>query len=72
MLSEIQSKSIKKCKKFAKKNNFCKWVATGLIVIMIVLGNILRHDRKHFIHILQLTTVGLVFLVNASFAPMTF
>ena len=72
MLSEIQSNSIKKCKKFAKKNKFCKWVATGLIVIMIVLGNILRHDRKHLIHILQLVTVCLVFLVNASFAPMTF
>lgn len=72
MLSEIQSNSIKKCKKFAKKNKLCKWVATGLIVIMIVLGNILRHDRKHLIHILQLATVCLVFLVNASFAPMTF
>ena len=72
MLSEIQRKSIKKCKKFAKKNKFCKWVATGLIVIMIVLGNILRQNRKHCIHILQLSTVCLVFLVNASFAPMTF
>lgn len=72
MISEIQSKSIKKCKKFAKKNKFCKWIATGLIVIMIVLGNILRHDRKYIIHILQLAMVCLVFLVNASFAPMTF
>ncbi len=72
MLSEIQSKSIKKCKKIAKKNKFCKYIVTGLIVIIVIVGNIIRHDRKNIISIFRLCMVCLIFLVNASFAPMTF
>ncbi len=72
MLSEIQSKSIKKCKKIPKKNKFCKYIVTGLIVIIVIVGNIILHDRKNIISIFRLCMVCLIFLVNASFAPMTF
>ena len=72
MLSEIQNRQIKAYKKMAKKNKCCKYIATGMIVVTIFVGNLLRHNKKVIIKTVQLACFCLLFFVNASFAPPTF
>ncbi len=72
MLSEIQTRQIKTYKKLAKKNKCCKYIATALIVVTIFTGDLLRHNKKLIIRTAQVTTVALLFLFNASFAPPAF
>lgn len=69
MLSDVQSKHIKKYKNLAKKNKFCFYLAMGLIVVNIVWGVIYRRQRRTFVVCGQLCLVVGLFLLNTSFTP---
>ena len=72
MLSEVQSRKIVKFRKLAKKNTFCKYLATVLIIVNVVISKFFSFHRRRLIVMGQLCLVMLVFLSNTSFAPPTF
>lgn len=72
MLSEIQTKHVRKLRKLAKKNKFCKYLATVMIVINILVCDLLRHNKWRIIRMTEITAVVFFFLFNASFAPPAF
>ena len=72
MMSEVQSRKIKKYKKFAKKNIICRYIAAILIVINILFSDLKRHHKGMLITMGQLACLCIVFICNTSFAPANF
>ncbi|MDD6202236.1 MAG: M15 family metallopeptidase [Lachnospiraceae bacterium] len=72
MISEVQSKHIKRYQKFAKKNIVCKYIATVMIVISVFARTLFRFQKRNLVVGMQLIVIGLVFFMNASFAPPSF
>ena len=72
MLSDVQSRKIAKYRKLAKKNVFCKYLATVMIIVNVIVSKFFSFHRRRLIVMGQLCLVTLVFLSNTSFAPPTF
>ena len=72
MLSDAQSRKIAKYRKLAKKNVFCKYLATIMIIINVIVVKFFSFHRRRIMVLGQLCLVGVVFLANTSFAPPTF
>lgn len=72
MLSDGQSRKIAKFRKLAKKNTFCRYFATVLIVVNVIVSKFFSFHKRRLIVMGQLCLVMLVFLSNTSFAPPTF
>ncbi len=72
MLSDVQSRKIAKYRKLAKKNVFCKYLATVMIIVNVIVLKFFSFHRRRLIVMGQLCLVTLVFLSNTSFAPPTF
>ncbi len=72
MLSEIQSRQVKKFKKFARKNKLCKCIATVIIIILILVGDFIRSHKRRMIKLVQLAVICAAFLCNTSFVPPLF
>ncbi len=72
MLSDVQSQKIVKYRKLAKKNLFCRYLATLLLVISIVCSKFITFHRKRIIACIQLCLLFCIFFLNTSFAPPTF
>lgn len=69
MLSEIQSRKIRKYKKFAKKNIVFRYIAAILILCNILTGDIKRHHGDLLRIAGTFAMLVLVFFCNTSFAP---
>lgn len=72
MLSDVQSRKIAKYRKLAKKNVFCKNLATVMIVVNVIVSKFFSFHKHRLVVMGQLCLVMLVFLSNTSFAPQTF
>lgn len=72
MLSDVQSRKIARYRKLAKKNVFCKYLATVLIIVNVVVSKFFSFHKHRLVVMGQLCLVMLVFLSNTSFAPPTF
>ena len=72
MLSDRQSRKIAKYRKLAKKNVFCKYLATVLIILNVVVAKFFSFHKRRLVVMGQLCLVMIVFLLNTSFAPPTF
>ncbi len=72
MLSDVQSRKIAKYRKLAKKNVFCKYLATVMIIVNVIVSKFFSFHKRRLIVMGQLCLVMLVFLSNTSFAPPTF
>ena len=72
MLSDRQSRKIAKYRKLAKKNVFCKYLATVLIIMNVIVAKFFSFHKRRLVVLGQLCLVMLVFLSNTSFAPPTF
>ena len=72
MLSDRQSRKIAKYRKLAKKNVFCKYFATVLIIVNVIVAKFFSFHKRRLVVLGQLCLVMLVFLSNTSFAPPTF
>lgn len=69
MLSDGQSRKIAKYRKLAKKNVFCRYLATVMIIANVIMTKFFSFHRRRLIVMGQLCAVMLVFLINTSFAP---
>lgn len=72
MLSDVQSRKIAKYRKLAKKNVFCKYLATIMIIMNVIVVKFFSFHKRRIMVLGQLCLVVLVFLANTSFAPPTF
>lgn len=72
MLSDVQSRKIAKYRKLAKKNVFCKYLATIMIIMNVIVVKFFSFHKRRIMVLGQLCLVTLVFLANTSFAPPTF
>ena len=72
MLSDVQNQKIVKYRKLAKKNLFCRYLATLLLVINIVCTKFFNFNKRRILVCTQLCLLWVVFLFNTSFAPPTF
>lgn len=69
MLSDVQSWKIAKYRKLAKKNVFCRYLATAMLIGNVIFSKFVSFHRRRLIAMGQLCAVALVFLINTSFAP---
>lgn len=69
MLSDVQSRKIAKYRKLAKKNVFCRYLATAMLIGNVIFSKFVSFHRRRLIAMGQLCAVALVFLINTSFAP---
>lgn len=69
MLSDVQSRKIAKYRKLAKKNVFCRYLATVMLIGNVILSKFFSFHRRRLVVMGQLCAVALVFLINTSFAP---
>lgn len=69
MLSEGQSRHVRKYRKLAKKNLFCRYLATILIVFEVIIAKIIKVNRGRIIAVFELCFVTAFFMFNSSFAP---
>lgn len=69
MLSEGQSRHVKKYRKLAKKNLFCRYLATILIIIEVIFAKIIKVNRWRIITVCELCFISAFFIFNSSFAP---
>ena len=72
MLSDVQSRKIAKYRKLAKKNVFCKYLATILIIMNVIVVKFFSFHKRRIMVLCQLCLVTGVFLINTSFAPPSF
>ena len=72
MLSDVQSRKIAKYRKLAKKNVFCKYLATILIIMNVIVVKFFSFHKRRIMVLCQLCLVTGIFLINTSFAPPAF
>lgn len=72
MLSDVQSRKIAKYRKLAKKNVFCKYLATVMIIVNVIVVKFFSFHKRRIMVLCQLCLVTGIFLINTSFAPPTF
>ena len=68
-MDSLRKKWIDKYRRLAKKNKFCRYLATLLIVCHIILYDILKHQKKYYIKLAQVAGVFMLFCLNTSFTP---
>lgn len=72
MLSDVQSRKIAKYRKLAKKNVLCRYLATVMIIVNVIVTKFFSFHKRRIMVLGQLCLIMLVFLANTSFAPPTF
>lgn len=72
MLSDVQSRKIAKYRKLAKKNRICRYLATFLIIMNVIVVKFFSFHKRSFMVLGELCFVTLFFFINTSFAPPTF
>ena len=72
MLSDVQSRKIAKYRKLARKNVFCKYLATILIIMDVIVVKFFSFHKRRIMVLCQLCLVTGIFLINTSFAPPSF
>lgn len=72
MLTDVQSRKIAKYRKLAKKNVFCKYLATIMIIMNVIVVKFFSFHKRRIMVLCQLCLVTGIFLINTSFAPPSF
>lgn len=72
MLNDVQSRRIGKYRKLAKKNLFCRYIATVLLVIHVICIKFFSYNKRRLMVLGELCLIAVVFLMNTSLTPPTF